>query len=168
MNWGRWNQMNLDTVVTKGRLPWSPSPDARDLHVWYEYEYPYVGTFVVRDVTVLFNVLEGVETETTVWAYTCLEPDEADALADVSFASLTELRDFVHEKLTGRQLVFALADDLLISSWAVSEEKGELYEIATTFLDQVLQQARGNLNAGTRFRAKLAQVDVATHDLVEA
>jgi hypothetical protein len=38
--------MNLDALVTKGRLPWSPSPDARDLDVWYEYEYPYVGTFV--------------------------------------------------------------------------------------------------------------------------
>ena len=65
---------------------------------------------------------QGVETETTVWAYVCLEPDEAHDLADVSFASLTELRKFVHEKLTGRQLVFALADDLLISSWAVSCE----------------------------------------------
>lgn len=155
-------------LIVASRLPWWPHPDARDLHVWYEYEYPYVGTFVVRDVTVLFNVLEGVETETTVWAYTYLEPDEAHALADVSFASLTELREFVQEKLNGRQLVFALADDLLISSWAVSEEKGELYEVATTFLDQVLQQARSKLNAGTRFRAKLAQVDVATHDLVEA
>lgn len=156
--------MPMSLIVT-GRLPWSPSPDAGDLDVWYEYEYPYVGTFVVRDVTVLFNVLGGVETETTVWAYTCLEPDE---FADVSFASVSELRAFVQEKLDGRQLVFALADDLLISSWAVSEEKGELYEVATTFLDQVLQQARNKLNAGTRFRAKLAEVDVAAHDLVEA
>src|ERR1700722_20163565 len=160
--------MNLDALVTKGRLPWSPSPEARDLDVWYEYEYPYAGTFVVRDVTVLFNVLGGVETETTVWAYTCLKPDEVGGLADVSFGSVTELRELVQEKLNGRQLVFALADDLLISSWAVSEEKGELYEVATTFLDQVLQQARSKLNAGPRFRAKLAQGDVAAHDLVEA
>jgi hypothetical protein len=160
--------MNLDALVTKGRLPWSPSPEARDLDVWYEYEYPYAGTFVVRDVTVLFNVLGGVETETTVWAYTCLESDEVDELADMSFGSVTELREFVQERLNGRQLVFALADDLLISSWAVSEEKGELYEVATTFLDQVLQHARSKLNSGTRFRAKLAQVDVAAHDLVEA
>jgi hypothetical protein len=99
---------------------------------------------------------------------TCLEPDEVGGLADVSFGSVTELREFVQGKLNGRQLVFALADDLLISSWAVSEEKGELYEVATTFLDQVLQQARSKLNAGPRFRAKLAQVDVAAHDLVEA
>jgi hypothetical protein len=129
--------MNLDALVMKGRLPWSP-------------------------------VMGGVETEMTVWAYTCLEPSEAAELAEVSFDSVTELQKFVQDKLTGRQLVFALADDLLISSWAVSEEKGELYEVATTFLDHVLQQARGTLNAGTRFRAKLAQVDVATPDLVEA
>jgi hypothetical protein len=119
-------------------------------------------------VTVLFNVMEGVETETTVWAYACLEPDEAHDLAEVSFASLTELRQFVQEKLNGRQLVFALADDLLISSWAVSEERGDLYEVATTFLDQILRQAQSKLDAGTRFRAKLAEVDAAAHDLVEA
>jgi hypothetical protein len=144
-------------------LPWSPSPDARDLHVWYEYEYPHVGIFVVSDVTVLFNVLEGVETETTVWAYTCLAPDEADDLVGVSFASLTGLREFVQEKLTGRQLAFALADDLLISSWAMSEEKGELHKAATTFLNQVLQQARSELNAGTGLRVKPAQLDIAAH-----
>jgi hypothetical protein len=160
--------MTLDALGTKGRLPWSPSPDARDPDVWYTYEYPRVGTFSVNGVTVLFAVLGGFETEMTVWAYTCLEPSEVAELADVSFDSVTELQEFVHEKLTGRQLVFALADDLVISSWAASEEKGELYEVATTFLDHVLQQARGKLNSGTRFRAKLAQVDVATHDLVEA
>jgi hypothetical protein len=141
-----------------------------DLDVWYEYEYeyPYVGTFLTRDVPVLFNLLGGVETETTVWAYACLEPDEAHDFADVSFASLTDLREYVQEKLNGRQLVFALADDLLISSWAVSEERGDLYEVATTFLDQVLQQARSKLDAATRFRAKLAEVDAAARDLVQA
>lgn len=36
------------------------------------------------------------------------------------WSSVTELREFVQEKLEGRQLVFALADDLLIASWAVS------------------------------------------------
>jgi hypothetical protein len=145
-----------------------PHPDACDLDVWYTYEYPRAGTFTVNGVTVLFDVLGGVETEMTIWAYTCLEPDEAAELAEVSFVSAIELPEFVQEKLTGRQLVFTVTDDLLISSWAVSEEKGELYEVATTFLEQVLQQARSKLNAGTRFRAKLAQVDVATHDLVEA
>jgi hypothetical protein len=54
----------------------------------------------VRDGIVLFNVLKGVETETTIWAYTCIEPDEAHDLAYVSLASLTELRESVHERPT--------------------------------------------------------------------
>jgi hypothetical protein len=148
--------MNLGALVTKGRLPWSPSTHARGLDVWYEYEYPYTGTFVARDTTVLFNVMGGVETDTTVWVYTCLAPGEAEEFAHLAFASVAELREFVQGELNGRQLVFALADDLLISSWAVSEEKGELYEVAATFLDQVLQQEQSMLNTGTRFRAKLA------------
>jgi hypothetical protein len=160
--------MNLDALVTKGRLPWSPSTDAHDLDVWYEYEYPYTGMFVARDATVLFSVMGGVESDTTVWVYTCLAPGEAEEFASLSFASVAELREFVEGELNGRQLVFALADDLLISSWAVSEEKGELFEVATKFLDQVLREAQGKLNTGTRFRAKLAQVDVAAHDLIEA
>jgi hypothetical protein len=160
--------MHLDALVTSGRLPWSPNPEARDLQVWYEYEHPYVGTFTVGDVTVLFNVLGGVETEMTVWTYTCLEPEEASDLADVSFASVPELRTFVQRLLSGRQLVFALADDLIINSWAVSEVEGDVYEAATTFLENVFAQTRGKLTADTRFRAQLAQVDVATHNLVQA
>jgi hypothetical protein len=65
--------------------------------------------------------------------YTCLAPGEAEEFANLSFVSVTELREFLQGKPNGRQLMFALADDLLISSsWAVSEEKGELYEGATT------------------------------------
>jgi len=86
----------------------------------------------------------------------------------VSFVSVSELRQFVQEKLTGRKLVFALADDLIISSWAVAEDKGDVYEDATTFLEQVLAQTRSKLTSGTQFRAKLAQVDVATHDFIAA
>jgi hypothetical protein len=97
-----------------------------------------------------------------------LAPGEAEEFANLSFASGIELREFVQDKFNGRQLVLALAHDLRITSWAVSEEKGELFEVATTFLEQVLQQAQSKLNTGAKFRAKLAQVDVAAHDLVEA
>jgi hypothetical protein len=160
--------MNLDALVTKGRLPWLPSPDARDLHVWYEYEYPHVGTFMADRATVLFTVVGGIETQMSVWAYACLEPDEAGDLVGKTFATQPELRQFVQETLAGRQLVLALADDLVISNWAVSEDKGELYEVATAFLEQILAQTPSRLNPGTKFRAKLAQVDVTTHELIEA
>jgi hypothetical protein len=79
----------------------------------------------------------GVETDTTVWVYTC-RSGWGRGVRQPVLASVAELREFVHGKLNGRQLVFALADDLLTSSWALSEEKGKLYEVATTFLDHVL------------------------------
>ena len=115
--------MNLGALVTKGRVPWSPSTHARDLDVWYEYEYPYTGTFVACGTTMLFNVMGGVETDTTVWVYTCLALCEAEEFANLSFASVAELREFVQGELNGRHLMFALADDLLISSWAVSKKE---------------------------------------------
>jgi hypothetical protein len=160
--------MNVDALVAKGHLPWSPNPDSGDLDVWYEYEYPRIGAFTTNGATVLFAFVGGSETRMSVWAYACLEPGEADEFASVSFASLPDLRQFIHETFADRGLVLALADDLLISNWTVSEDGGELYEAATKYLEQVLALSRDKQNAGTRFRAKLAQVDVATHELIEA
>jgi beta-xylosidase len=160
--------MNLDALVTQGRLPWSPNPDADDLDIWHQYDYPRIGTFTVKDTTVLFTLVGGSADELSVWAYVCLEDDEAVSAASATFESLSELRQFVDDAFTGRRPVLALADDLLITSWSVPEDNGELYEVATTFLEQVLAQTRSRLDSGARFRAKLAQVDVATHELMEA
>ena len=164
----RTRHMNLDAVVTQGCLPWSPNPDAHDLNVWYEYEYPRVGTFSTQAGTVLFTAVGGFETRISVWAYASLQADEARDLAEVSFNSLPDLHQFVEETFANHRLVLALADDLVINGWAVPEDKGQLYEVATTFLEQVLAETRSRQDAATRFRAKLAQVDVATHELVEA
>jgi hypothetical protein len=160
--------MNLDAVVTKGRLPWKPCPDARDVNVWHQYEHPHVGTFTTNAGTVIFTVLGGVETDVTVWAYACLTPGEAHDLDAIEFNSLADLRTFIDETFATRRLVLALADDLLITSWAVAERIGPLYEVATDFLEQVLTQTRSQLDPGARFRAKLAEVDAATHELIEA
>jgi hypothetical protein len=160
--------MNLDVVVTQGCLPWSPNPDAHDLNVWYEFEYPRAGTFETKECTVLFTAVGGFETRTSVWAYTCLTSDEARDLADVTFDSLPDLRHFVETTFAGRRVVLALADDLTVSSWAVADNKGSLYEVATAFLESVLAETRNRQDAGTKFRAKLAQVDVATNKLVDA
>lgn len=50
----------------------------------------------------------------------------------------------------------------------MAERIGPVYEVATDFLEKVLTQTRSQLDPGARFRAKLAEVDVATHELVEA
>ncbi|MGH3250373.1 MAG: hypothetical protein ACRDOI_29790 [Trebonia sp.] len=152
----------------KGRLPWKPCPDAQDIHVWHQYEHPHVGTFTSNADTVVFTVLGGVETDVTVWAYACLTTGEAHGLDTIQFDSLTHLREFIDETFATRRLVLALADDLLITSWAVAEKIGPMYEVAADFLEQVLAQTRHQLDPGTRFRAELAEVDVATHKLIKA
>lgn len=158
--------MNLDALVSQGRLPWSPNPDAGDLDIWHQYDFPRTGTFSVKGTTVLFTLVGGSDSQLSVWAYACLDADEAVAAARMTFESLAELRQYVDDTLAGRSLVLALADDLLITSWSVSEDDdGDLYEAATAFLEQVLAQSRGRLDSGMRFRAKLAQLDAATHEV---
>jgi hypothetical protein len=168
MKEGRRGQMNLDAVVTKGHLPWRPSPDAQDLGVWHQYEHPLTGIFKAKEGRVIFTAVGGIETNVSVWAYACLEPGEARGLDEIEFDSVADLRAFVDEIFASHRLVLALADDLLITSWAVADEIGPLYEVATQFLEQVLAQLRSRQDPGTRFQAALAQVDAATHELVEA
>jgi hypothetical protein len=48
--------MNLDAVVAKGRLPWKPRPDARDVDVWHQDEHPHVGTFTWDVGTVAWSI----------------------------------------------------------------------------------------------------------------
>jgi len=81
---------------------------------------------------------------------------------------MATLRAFIDETFASHRLVVALADDLLIASWAIADEIGPLYEVATQFLEQVLAQLRSRQDPGTRFQATFAQIDVATHELVEA
>src|SRR6266700_2441621 len=168
MRRGGHRHMNLDSIVTKGRLPWRPSPDAHDLVVWYEYEHPHIGLFTTKAGTVVFTAVGGFETDISVWAYACLEPEEARGLGEIEFDSMATLRAFIDETFASHRLVLALADDLLITSWAIADEIGPLYEVATQFLEQVLAQLRSRQDPGTRFQATLAQVDAATHELVEA
>lgn len=118
--------------------------------------------------TVIFTVLGGVATDVSVWAYACLTPGKAQGLDEIEFESMDDLRAFIDETFVSHRLVLALADDLLITSWAAAERIGPLYEVATDFLEQVLAQTRSQLDLGARFRAKLAAVDVATHELIEA
>jgi len=160
--------MNLDAIVTRGRLPWRPAPDAQNLDVWFKYEHPRIGMFTAAAGTVLFTAVGGFETDLSVWAYACLDPEEARGHDEIEFESMDDLRTFIDETFATHRLVLALADDLLITSWAAAERVGPLYEVATDFLEQVLAQTRSQLDPGARFRAKLAAVDVATHELIEA
>lgn len=159
--------MNLDALAKRGRLPWSPNPDVRGLEVWDEYEYPRIGTFTVRGCTVFFLAVAAVGDRLSLWAYTCLSSDEAQKLSGAEFGSAADLRKFAEELLDGRKLVFALADDLQIQHWSVADN-GPLDELAIAFLNSILESAKDTRDPNTMLRAKLAQVDVATTELVDA
>ncbi len=160
--------MNLDALIKQGRLPWSPSPATRDLDVWDEYEYPRAGTFSSEGETVFFMAVEAFENRLSLWAYACLTSAEARDLAKAEFDSADSLREFAEELLGARKVVFALADDLLIRRWSVADSEGPVYDLAIDFLNSVLESIKGSQDPSTRLRAKLAQVDVATTELVEA
>jgi hypothetical protein len=159
--------MNLDALIKPGRLPWSPNLGVRDLDVWDEYEHPRTGTFSSDGNTVLFTMVAPPGNRVSAWAYTCLTPGEARQLAEIDFDSTDSLRQFVEAFLDGRKLAFAMADDLLIRHWSVTEVEGALPDLAIEFLNRILESTE-NRDPATMLRAKLAQVDVETTELVGA
>jgi hypothetical protein len=159
--------MNLDALIKAGRLPWSPNPGVRDLDVWDEYEHPRTGTFSSNGHTVLFTMVAPPGNRVSAWAYTRLTPGEARKLAEIEFESADSLRQFVAKFLDGRKLAFAMADDLLIKRWSVTEVEGALPDLAIDFLNKILESTE-NRDPATMLRAKLAQVDVETTELVDA
>jgi|ERR1039458_5189661 hypothetical protein len=160
--------MNLDALAKRGRLPWSPNPSTRDLDVWEEYEHPRAGTFTSEGKTVFFMAVAVGENRVSVWAYTSLTSEEAQDLAKAEFDSTASLREFAEKLLDGRKVVFALADDLLIKHWSVADGKGPVDELAIVFLNSVMESIEGSRDPSMMLRAKLAQVEVATTELVDA
>jgi hypothetical protein len=160
--------MNLDAVVTKGRLPWKPSPDAGDLAIWHQYEHPLSGTFTSMAGTVLFAALDGVESDVSVWAYACLEQDEARRLADVSFGSREDLREFIDAALASHRLVLALANDLVITDWSVADRVGPVYEVTGDFLKHILAERLRHKDPRARVHEQLAWVSASAPEHVDA
>lgn len=159
--------MNLDALVKTGFLPWSPNSSVGDLDVWHEYDHPLAGTFSSHGMTVFFAIVVEFESA-SVWAYTCLSPEEAQKLVGVEFGSAADLRAFVEKLLADRKIEFALAYDFRIRHWSVMDEQGPVYELGITFLNRVLEGLKNRRDPGTMLRAKLAQVDVAATELVDA
>jgi hypothetical protein len=60
-----------------------------------------------------------------------------------------------------------MADDLLIRHWSVAETEGPLPDLAIDFLNKILESTE-NRDPAIMLRAKLAQVDVETTELVDA
>jgi hypothetical protein len=167
MKRGKVKTMNLDALLKAGCVPWSPNSSASDLDVWHQYDHPLAGTFSFHGMTMFFTIVVEFESA-SVWAYTCLSPEEAQGLADLEFESVPDLRAFIEKQLAGRKIAFALAYDLRIRNWSVTDQKSPLNELGIAFLNQVLDGLKNQRDSGTMLRAKLAQVDVASMELVDA
>lgn len=162
--------MNLDALIKKGSLPWTPSPSVHDVDVWHEYDIPTAGTFRTgAGHQVLFTLIGEPEDRLTVWAYTCLRSEDADRLGhEPSFASIADLEAAVSRLFAQHRAVFALADNMKIDQWTPLDVDADVVESATEFLRGIRDALANTSPPGTRFRAELAGVNVETSDLIDA
>jgi hypothetical protein len=160
-------RMNHDALVQRGRLAWSPNTRTHDLDVWHQYDNPLAGTFVSDGRSVFFLKIIGTEVA-SVWAYACLTGPETEEARSAEFSSVEDLRRYAVGLLTSRKIVLALAEDLLTGHWSVTDEAGPLDDLATTFLNHVLETLSPPSDSRTMLRAKLAQVAEATAEMVDA
>jgi hypothetical protein len=131
--------MNMEALIKPGFLPWSPNPEVRDLDVWDEYEHPRTGIFSSDGNIVLFTMVAPPCGLLSAWAYACLTSAEAQDLAKIKLDSPDSLRDRAEGLLDGRRLALAMAEDLLITHWSAPEAGGSLPDLATEFLNKILE-----------------------------
>lgn len=168
--------MNLDALVREGNRPWQPTPGAGGLHVWHEYDMPTVGTVTLDGNTVLFTIVGDPDDELTVWAYTCLDDNEAERARDTKFASVGDLDGFVRARFADREAVFALARDLRLWRWSPVHVNGDgadvLMAAATGFLKDLKRtmerDSHRTPSANVPFRAALASVEATAAELADA
>lgn len=160
--------MNLDALVKKGLSPWRPSPGVRSVDVWHEYDVPTAGILDLPQGGILFTAMGDTDDRLSVWAYTCLTEDERSKLSGLQVTSVQELRELVDQIFEGREVVFALADNLIIDQWSPATVGNSLLEAASDFLSQVLKALENSRNPEARFQARLAEVEAVTQELVEA
>jgi hypothetical protein len=159
--------MNLDALVKKGCRPWAPSPEARDLDVWHEYDVPTAGTFMLDGQRILFTVLGGADDPVSVWAYTCLTDLDATELGR-RFDSVGDLADRVAAQFIGHRAVLVIADDLQIWRWMSVDVEESLIKSALGFLSQVRESLEQKKTPDAEFQVKLAGVEAAKSELVSA
>lgn len=160
--------MNMDALVTHGRLPWVPNPDASDLEVWWMYQTPLVGRFTVGESFVVFTVLGDSTRRLSIWAYVPVDRSTIAEAEGREFGDVDELDNYVASLFEGRRAVIALANQYKIEKYEpVQVDDDGLLGAANRFLDHVLEAMRGEdaPHRMTAERAQRAQLDAATHEL---
>lgn len=157
--------MNLDTLLTRGQLPWRPSPAVRHADIWHEYDGPTAGILELDDGQVLFTAIGDREDRLSVWAYRSLTDEEHSRLSAVQVSSVEELNELIDGAFAGQEAVLALADEMKLDQWSrASVGPGGLLLAAAGFLRQILESLEARRSPGALFQSRLA----ATRELVDA
>lgn len=107
--------MNLDMLVRAGQRPWNPVPTAEDIDVWDKYEFPICGTYRLDGRLIIFTLITTAGTR-SLWAYVPVAAEAEQAVAAARFETEDGFNDFLNGCFTGREAVFAAAEDLVITS----------------------------------------------------
>ncbi len=107
--------MNLDMLVRAGQPPWLPVPTAVDIDVWDKYEFPICGSYRLDGRLVIFTLITTAGTR-SLWAYVPVAPKAEQAVAEARFETEGEFNDFLARCFTGQEVVFAAAENLVITS----------------------------------------------------
>lgn len=107
--------MNLDTLVRIGQPPWQPTPAAEDVDVWDKYDYPACGTYRLGGGLVVFMVITMAGSR-SLWAYVPVPPDARQAVTEARFNTEAEFDAFLRGCFTGREVIFAAAENFVITS----------------------------------------------------
>ena len=129
-------------------LPWHPSEDVEGTRALYEFEVPLVGIVRQHAVDYLFQCIAGEIEPVNLWAYTRLEPGEAEVLEATS--DVEEFREHVRAYSRGRNAVLALAVEGLgiVSSIDVEDSLGEALTAGHAF-DDLVRKAEDRLRRVT-------------------
>jgi hypothetical protein len=109
------SMVNLDVLVSAGQPPWQPSVDARDVEVWEKPDFPVSGTYRLGDTLVLFALITTAGGR-SLWAYVPVPPQREAIVASSKFATDAELDAFIDGCFAGQEVVFAVAQDLVIQA----------------------------------------------------
>jgi hypothetical protein len=107
--------MNLDTLVRAGQPPWHPVPAAEDIDVWDKYEFPICGSYRLDGRLIIFTLITTAGTR-SLWAYVPVDREAEQITTAAKFESEDAFNDFLAGCFTGREAVFAAAENLVITS----------------------------------------------------
>jgi hypothetical protein len=107
--------MNLDTLARAGQQPWHPMPAAEDIDIWDKDVFAICGTYRLDGQLVIFSLVTKVGTR-SLWAYLPVDPEAEQDITEARFDSEDAFEDFLAECFTGGEAVFAVAENLVITS----------------------------------------------------